>query len=248
MEFLDVIGADGGRGVVAGRVDQPQALRYLGHTGQQMDPELQERFQGHVRACEEEMRASYCWRILPVELGMRYGLPVTLVAGGALELPGMRLARHLRGAVAVVLVAATLGFDCQRQLDQLGAVSPTDQLLRSTCASTLVESGLDFARTELDRMLAPAALHTGPPYAPGYGDLPVDVQPAFVELLGAGRSIGLSTTQANMLVPEKSVTACLGVFPADMTPPDERVNAVPCDNCSNRYSCKLRMKGLTCYD
>lgn len=213
-----------------------------------MDADLQQRFESHACACEQQLRVQYCWRILPLNVTMRHGLPLTQVAGGALELPGVQLARHVRGAQAVVLAAVTLGFDCQRMLDQLGSVNAVDQLLRSTCASSLVEAGLDAVRDQLNQLLQPAGLHVGPPFAPGYGDLPLDVQPAFLDVLGARKSIGLCVTQGNMLLPEKSVTVCLGVFSQSVVPPDERTKAIPCHNCTNKDSCELKKKGRTCYE
>ena len=246
-DLAAALGQDRGRGTVAPQVDWLQALRYLGYTDQAMDPDLERRFAQQVLEVESRLQASYCWQLFPVELDLRYGLPLVLVGEGALELPASQIARHLRGAVAVVLVAATLGFDCERRLTQLSATSPADQLLYSTCASSAVESGLDAARVRIDTLLEPAGFHAGPPFAPGYGDLPIAVQPRFLEVLGAQRSIGLSVTAGGVLVPVKSVTACLGVFPCSVRPPDERKEALPCDNCTNRNSCKLRAKGLTCY-
>ncbi|MDD6289285.1 MAG: hypothetical protein PUA57_03715 [Eggerthellales bacterium] len=246
-DLAAALGQDRGRGTASPRVDRLQALRYLGYTDQAMDPDLERRFAQQAQEVESRLQASYCWQLFPLELALRYGLPLTLVGEGALELPGSQIARHLRGAVAVVLAAATLGFDCERRLTQLSATSPADQLLYSTCSSSAVESGLDAARARIDALLEPAGFHTGPPFAPGYGDLPIAVQPRFLEVLGAQRSIGLSVTAGGVLVPVKSVTACLGVFPCSVRPPDERKEALPCDNCTNRNSCKLRAKGLTCY-
>lgn len=242
------IGRDRGRGTAVPRVDRLQALRYLGYVDQRMDNGLEQRFAHQVQQVEGQLQASYCWQLLPVQTVMRHRMPLTVAGQGALELPGMQLARHLRGAVAIVLAAATLGFDCERRLTQLAATSPADQLLYSTCASSAVESGLDEVGRELDALLDPVGYHVGPPFAPGYGDLPVSVQPRFLEVLDARRLIGLSVTDGGVLVPVKSVTACLGVFPRCVRPPDERSQALPCHSCTNRDSCKLRAKGLTCYD
>lgn len=241
------VGRDRDRGSVTVAVDRARALRYLGYVDQPMDAALQERFLAHARDCEGGLRATYCWQLFPVNLTMDHGLPAASVAEGALLLPGASICRHLKGAEAVVLMAVTLGFDCERKIAQLGASSPTDQLLYSTCASALVEAAADLAQERVDALLAPAGCHTGPQYAPGYGDLPVSVQPRFLETLGAGRLLGVTATEGNVLVPVKSITACMGVFPLTVEPPDERVNSIPCDNCTNRNSCTLRKKGRTCY-
>lgn len=45
----------------------------------------------------------------------------------------------------------------------------------------------------------------------GYGDLPVSTQKAFLQVVDAERKIGLHVSESCMLVPEKSVTAIIGI-------------------------------------
>ena len=48
-------------------------------------------------------------------------------------------------------------------------------------------------------------------YSPGYGDLPLSLQKDLLATLEAGKRIGLSVTESNMLTPLKSVTAIIGL-------------------------------------
>jgi hypothetical protein len=50
-----------------------------------------------------------------------------------------------------------------------------------------------------------------PPFSPGYGDWDLSHQQEVLDLLDAPRRMGLTLTQAGMLVPEKSITALVGV-------------------------------------
>ena len=50
-----------------------------------------------------------------------------------------------------------------------------------------------------------------PPFSPGYGDWDLSHQGEVLDLLDATRRMGLSLTQAGMLVPEKSITALVGI-------------------------------------
>ena len=51
-------------------------------------------------------------------------------------------------------------------------------------------------------------------YSPGYGDLPLSVQPALLDALDAGRRLGVTLTESLLMVPMKSVTAVVGIGPA----------------------------------
>ena len=48
-------------------------------------------------------------------------------------------------------------------------------------------------------------------FSPGYGDLPLSVQPAFLAALDATRRLGITLTSSFLMVPTKSVTAFVGV-------------------------------------
>ena len=47
-------------------------------------------------------------------------------------------------------------------------------------------------------------------FSPGYGDLPLSVQPAFAQELDL-ESLGVAVTDSYLLVPQKSITALVGV-------------------------------------
>ena len=83
-----------------------------------------------------------------------------------------------------------------------------------------------------------------PRFSPGYGDLPLMVQPAFLAALDATRRIGLSVTKNNLLVPTKSITAVIGLF--DQLLPDAGARDA-CAACQLRADCQFRKKGITCH-
>ena len=48
-------------------------------------------------------------------------------------------------------------------------------------------------------------------FSPGYGDLPMNIQPDLLELTNARRDLGLTVGSNYMLSPIKSVTAIAGI-------------------------------------
>ncbi len=229
------------------RLDRNEALRYLGYAGHAVDDGLLARFEQLARACEDGLQptCAHAWFGIDEARTCWDGSDVRVVLDGCgLTLAGRDIAEHARGAVAVALMACTLGVACERELRKYAALSPTDALLYGAAASALVEAAADAAEAVLVEQAAAQGLRTSFRYSPGYGDFPLAVQPAFLAALDAPRRMGLSATDANLLVPTKSVTAVVAAFDADSNHSGVRMS---CARCSLRASCTLRKKGTTCH-
>ena len=78
-------------------------------------------------------------------------------------------------------------------------------------------------------------------YSPGYGDLPLTLQPRLLALLDAERKIGLTLTDTCLMTPRKSVTALFGLS----SHPQVR-HASGCQSCSLKETCSYRKAGISC--
>lgn len=225
------------------RLDRAEALRFLGYAGQDMDPELERRFDAAVAACESDAVPRWTCASFALDAARSNGTRIAL-AGGAPDLEGRDIVRHLDGVCEAVLLACTLGAANERELRKRSAVSPTDALLYSAASSALVEAAADRAEADIVAQAAARGLRTSFRYSPGYGDFPLDVQRAFLSALDAPLRIGLSATAESLLVPVKSVTAVIGLFEGE--PPRASVRS-SCASCSLRDHCALKPQGRTCH-
>ncbi len=181
------------------RVKREEALAFLGHRGQELG-DLRERLNRAATLCEAELvpRGVYC--VVP--------------ACAAREvLPGEDIACHLEGCDEVALMAVTLGAQSEMLLRREQALSVTDGLLVDACASSLVEQAADALNALIVEEAAARGLAATTRFSPGYGDLPLSCQPAFLAACGADRALGIRATAANLLVPAKSITAVIGLYP-----------------------------------
>ena len=112
-------------------------------------------------------------------------------------------------------------------------------VLLDGCGSAWVEAGCDAAEGEVSARL-PGRFLTDR-FSPGYGDLPLSLQPAICGALDTQRTLGLYVTDSCLLNPGKSVTAIVGV--ADR-PQMARVRG--CRYCSMNQTCQLRKGGKSC--
>lgn len=218
-------------------LNRSEALRYLGYAGQEIDESLSGRIEELFVYCEQVSQPSWIYRIFPVDASSG----AISLSGTTLCLQGEDIFRHLQDAKYCAVMAATCGLANERELQRLNATGGLEALVFDAAGSALVEAAGDACNAAIVARAHEEGLFTNYRYGPGYGDLPLDIQSSIVDVLGAGRSLGMSVTESNMLVPTKSITAFVGLFE---TPQDSQPT---CSNCSFRPYCTLREKGQTCY-
>ncbi len=118
------------------------------------------------------------------------------------------LSRCLTGCREAFLLAVTLGSDVDRYLMRLSFSSPARHFIADGLASALTESACDFAEAGIT-----GGLSCRPRFSPGYGDLPLSIQPDVLAATDAGRRLGITLNPAFIMSPSKSVTAIIGILP-----------------------------------
>ncbi|MDR3998319.1 MAG: Vitamin B12 dependent methionine synthase activation subunit [Evtepia sp.] len=176
-------------------LDPREIARYLGIRGKALDP------QGTAWAdqCQGELAQA----VTPRHLGRR--LPLTLFQGQSRDLD-----HHLRHCREGILYAVTLGPEADRLLRRWSAQSMAKAAVgQAVCAAWLDALCAAYCES-LQQGLAPGEYLT-PPFSPGYGDWDLAAQQTVLDRLQAPKRLGLSLTGGGMLVPEKSVTALVGI-------------------------------------
>ncbi len=142
-----------------------------------------------------------CYDIVPMQIeGNRLQI-------GALSVTSSALADAFAGQSACLLLSATLGADIDRMISACAITSPALALAMDGVASALIEAVCDAFCAEMEEKAGKCT----PRFSPGYGDLPLSFQSALLSYLDAPRRIGLTLTQAGMMVPIKSVSALSGI-------------------------------------
>ena len=192
-----------------------------------------------ARKCQEELTAAlepkWVWRVFPLS-----PVPGGIAAEGAeMLLPGETAKRMLGGCAHAAFLVCTLG----RRFDTLMRAAEvrdmTKALLLDACGSAYVERGCDAAEQEI-RERFPGKFLTDR-FSPGYGDLPLSLQPRILAVLDAERRLGVTVADSLLMFPAKTVTAAVGL--AD-TPQPARVRG--CAYCMLKDKCEYRKGGMMC--
>lgn len=215
-------------------LDFAEALRYAGVRGE-APAELLQKAAPLAERLEREAPPRWIFRVFPVERGPE---GVTL-SGSGVTLPGQTAARMLADCPQAALLACTLGARSEALLRAETARGMDRALLLDACGSALVEAGCNAAERDLAARFP--GLYLTDRFSPGYGDLPLEVQPDICAALDAYKRLGIQLTGSLLMNPTKSVTAVIGISPR---PQPARVRG--CAVCNLREVCGLRKEGKSC--
>lgn len=212
--------------------DLQEALRYLGVRGPADDMLL-----AQMRELSSELshrvQPRWQWRCFSLDHSSREP-----ILSGNTPLSGNTAALMLADCNQCAVLACTLGAEYDMWLRQLQRRDMAQAVMLDALGSSLVEVACDAATTEIAARF-PAHYLTDR-FSPGYGDLPLSLQPQLLQLVEAQR-IGLGVTPSLLLTPQKSVTALIGVA---ATPQRARIRG--CAHCSLNQTCTLRKAGMNC--
>ena len=207
-------------------INRAEVLQYLGWRGSEIPPEVNAQLDGCLQETLTLASPRVVWRLLPV-------LPGGLRVGDDIQ-------ALLSESTQCVLLAATLGNALETAIRRAQVRGLTRALMLDCCGSAAIESVCDAAEAEI-RAAVGEGKHLTDRFSPGYGDLPLSVQPLLLDILDAPRRIGLTLTPTGIMSPRKSVTAFLGI--AD-TPQPRRFRG--CAYCSMFENCAYRKAGKSC--
>lgn len=214
--------------------DVDEALRYLGAGGN-----APEELRQQVAAAAEELSAAVQPRYTYKVYDLKSSEGRICFQGTGIAMTGATAARMLAQCDKAVLLACTLGSAFDARLLAAQARDMAQAVILDACGSAFVESGCDAAEQEIAARF-PNRYRTDR-FSPGYGDLPLSLQPDICAVLDTARRLGVHVTGSYIMNPTKSVTAVIGLSDR---PQMARIRG--CSFCSMRETCLLRKGGKHC--
>ncbi len=216
-------------------LDKNEALRYLG--GGSPNGEMYDMLCRCEKRLLKTLTPRYVYAVYPTETSSQ-GVKLT---GSSVTLLGKDIAAHLAGCNKALLLCVTAGQQTDRLIRALEAENIAEAAVTDSLASVAAERICDLAQQEI--FSAFPNIYGTDRYSPGYGDLPLELQPAILELCDAQRKIGLHATDSLLLTPRKSVTAIIGLSDSPIPKKDR---AQSCESCPAAQSCTIRKNGGHC--
>jgi len=206
-------------------MNKKDILKHLGHQGQLVDRELDEKI-NHYMKIVDDFEGRFVYQIFEFDRQ-----DVISVIGTILTLDGDSIRHIISQATRVIVFGATLGHEMDQMILKSSYDSALDMMILDACASVKIEDVLDQMESVITEDLG---LYLTPRFSPGYGDLPLNIQHKLIKTIGADK-VGITVTDSNILLPKKSVTGIIGVSEKKMD-----VSYKFCDECLLRTSCDFK--------
>ena len=214
-------------------MDRNEALRYLAI--RRPDAGSLAAIEPVAAELEAALRPRFTYAAFPV----KHTPEGEALLGSGLVLPGEMAKTMLRECTHAVLLLCTLGAGFETMLRAAEARDMAKAAMLDACGSAYVEAWCDEAERALAARFAPKQLTDR--FSPGYGDLPLSLQPALCAALDASRRLGVTVTESLLMIPTKTVSAVIGL--AD-EPQPARIRG--CGFCMRREHCEFQKGGGTC--
>ena len=214
-------------------INVDETLRYLGAAG------ASDALRKDVERIARELEETVAPRSIYHDFDFIGTVDGFQLPAAGLALSGGLAKRMLNGCSRVILMCCTLGEAFDALLRAAQARDMARAVTLDACGSAYVEAACDAAE-EVIVTRHPGQYLTDR-FSPGYGDLPLSLQPQLLQALDAPRRVGVTCTDSFLMIPAKSVTAVLGLSD---TPRPSRIRG--CAFCSMRDHCPYREGGKTC--
>ncbi|MBQ7305536.1 MAG: methionine synthase [Clostridia bacterium] len=193
--------------------------------------------EGVARDAEQRFVPRYIYRVSAVE----HRPEGEWLSDLQLLLPGNSARKMLAECHRAAVLVCTLGLGFEQYMRLTQARDMSQAVLLDACGSALVEAGCDAAEKELAARFP--GVYLTDRFSPGYGDLPLDLQPAICRITDSQRRLGVYVTESCLMTPQKSVTAIIG-----MADKPQRARIRGCAYCAMKDTCALRKGGHSCDD
>ncbi|MBR6274275.1 MAG: methionine synthase [Lachnospiraceae bacterium] len=188
-----------------GKIDRNIVARYIGMKGNAPEGELIALMDKAEKELKEDVAPAVTYKRFDLEKG-EGGIALS---GASLILPGRDIEKLLTDCDEAVLMCATLGPKVDARIRKLSAADVAMALVYDATASVAIDNICDSLQAEIAEKL-PGYEQTMR-FSPGYGDLLLELQESFINVLDTKKRVGVSLTEGGMLTPVKTVTAVVGL-------------------------------------
>lgn len=211
------------------KINEKEIWRYLGYGTQQPDEQTRRLIRESKEEIQKVMTPRYDYRKFPCDL----------TENGWIQTAGLRihsesLFRALWGCDEVIFFAATLGSGVDRLMSRYNRLSISRAAVLQAVGAAAMEDYCDVCQEQIAADMKKEKKYIRPRFSPGYGDFLLEFQKDFLRVLDASKTVGIFLSDGDVMIPEKSVSAMIGVCKEKM-----QCRSNDCELCEKR-NCSYR--------
>ncbi len=117
------------------------------------------------------------------------------------------LSKNLSDCNSAIVFAVTLGAGVDRLLRQKSVTGGASHFICDAVASAVAEAAADKCNEVFTE-----GKRCKPRFSAGYGDLPLSFQRDIIRILDAEKTAGITLSDTDLMIPQKSITAIIGIL------------------------------------
>jgi hypothetical protein len=207
-------------------IDVSEVLRYLKADGNQQTLNLISEVRAELEPMLRPKKIMAVFNLVEADGGI--GLWGTEVI-----LKGNLIKKTFGDCSKVYIAVATLGMAAERQMAKYSSVDMAKAVVADAYLTTYIEAYLDKLEAELLIKETKNGNCLKNRISCGYGDFSILYQRQIIDMLNAEKLLGIKLNDSNMLVPNKTVTALIGVCSVECKNKNKG-----CDSCN--FNCGFR--------
>lgn len=222
MEYPIYVDVTDSRRIV---IPKKEIRRYLGYGKVEMTSEVEAAVDELLLLMEKIMKPRACYTRLPLAFQDKPCMDL-----GFAEVESESLWKHLAGCREIFVFAATIGPEVDRQIRRHARISPSRSVLMQAMGAAAIEEYCDLLEARMKEAAFSENISCRPRFSPGYGDFSLSHQKDIFQVLDPPRKAGITLTDQFLMVPEKSVTAVIGLQKRQ----EEDGGKAGCESCPAR--------------
>ena len=191
--------------------DMPELFRYAGFSKQKLseisDSQMEKLGNEAAREVSNAMNCRSLYTKFPLVI-----TPDEEICFADKKIKSHHLAINLENCHSVVLFAATLGPAVDKLIQKTSRINAAKAVMLQAAGAMYIERYCDLLQDFFREEEAKDGNCLKPRYSPGFGDVPLEIQKTFFELLQCQKNLALTLNDSLIMSPEKSVTAFVGVY------------------------------------
>lgn len=209
-------------------INKKEVERYLGYGKNNPDERTTELIEECIRQIEKIAQPRSIYRIFDLKL------KEDQIEAAGMKMQSRNLAKNLRGSEKIVFFAATLGNEPDILMNRYSRLQISKAAVLQAVGAAAIEDYCNQCQKKIEEQAAAEGFYVRSRYSPGYGDLSLTYQAEFLRVLEATKKIGIVLSEGGVMIPEKSVTAVMG-----LSREQTRCHIEGCESCENK-NCAYR--------
>ncbi|MFI3166981.1 MAG: methionine synthase [Bacillota bacterium] len=218
------------------KINKSDVARYLGYKNAVIDAQTEKDIDFCCEMLADCMSPQTYYRVFEIEKSETIKIKNTTLA-----LSGNSAKQLLEDCESCVLMISTLGGGVDELIRKLQITNMPHAVIADFCASSLVEELTNHFEEKIKSDILKSGEYFTDRFSPGYGDLPLEIQSKFCEILQSGKTVGVFVNSAGIMIPRKTITAVIGIA---NKPQKKKIKG--CAYCDLAKNCEFKKGGRSC--